>query len=100
MLKDQIDGRTKGRGFTYPTSAIGQNFRTRHGVLKKGPPEGKGEIEYLQELAEMMVAHDLEVGQISAAPVVRLARSLHLICAKYTLAQSTTLKKELQKKDG
>ena len=45
-----------------------------------------------------MVAHDLEVGQISAAPVVRLARSLHLICAKYTLAQSNTLKKELQEK--
>ena len=98
MLKDQIDGRIKGRGFKYPTSAIGHNFRTRHGVLKKGPPEGKDEIAYLQELTEKMVAHDLEVGQISAAPVVRLARSLHLMCAKYTLAQSTTLKKELQEK--
>jgi hypothetical protein len=45
-----------------------------------------------------MVAHDLEVGQISAAPVVRLARSLHLVCAKHALSQSATLKKELQEK--
>jgi hypothetical protein len=67
-------------------------------VLKKGPREGKGEIEHLQALTEKMVAHDLEVGQISAAPVVRLARSLHLICAKYTLTHSTNLKKELQDK--
>jgi hypothetical protein len=33
-----------------------------------------------------------------AAPVVRLARSLYLMCTKCTLAQSTTLKKELQEK--
>ena len=97
-MKDQIDGRIQGRGFACPTAAVGPNYRTKHDKLKKGPPAGVNELEYLQELTEKMVAYDLEVGQIAAAPVVRLARSLHLMCAKYTLAQSTTLKKELQEK--
>jgi len=99
VLKDQFDGRVGGRGFKYPATAIGKDFRSDHtGKLKKGPPQGRNEVEYLQGLVEKMMAYDLEVGQIAAAPVVRLARNLPSICAQYTLARSTNLKTELQEK--
>ena len=88
VLKNQFDGRVGGRGFKYPATVIGKDFRSDHtGKLNKGPPQGRNEVEYLQGLAEKMMAYDLEVGQIAAAPVVRLARNLPSICAQYTLAR-------------
>jgi hypothetical protein len=98
LLKKQIDGRLEGRKFEYPVSAIGMGFRSTFKKLRKKPPSGKEEVAYLRELVELMIDHDLAVGQVEKSPVVQFARTLACIIAAHTMARSTTLKKELLEK--
>lgn len=96
ILKQQFDGRVCGRGFLYPETAIDMDFRSDHTrKLKKGPPAGREEVAYMQELIEKMIEYDLAVGQVEARPVVKLARILHSISVPHTMARSIDLKKEL-----
>ena len=92
-MKAQFDTRIN-RGFKYPATAIGMEYRSNTTKkLKKGQPAGREEVQYLQDLVEKMIAYDHAVGQVEVAPVLNLARSLHAISAAHTTALSSDLKK-------
>ena len=97
LLIDQVNARLCSDR-EYPLSTIGMEFRNDRGKKKiRSTSKNKGDrAEYLQQLLELMIEHDVK--QESVVPVhdMDIVRGLPAISVAHTSARSKDLKQQLK----